>query len=250
LKEGKVQLGKSPAGLISRLDDIVSQAMTHYRTASEIQFLGFSNVLLEGIKVLGHYQEPAKSAVDGTSSGVPLAALRSQIDQQIQTELAQTLDGKLLVQSDLRTMRDYATEKVKNALAVNVGYGGVYLGGNTSSFSYGSGPYVGLSFPFAARFFSSPVWSNTSLSVGTFINDFTLEDGQVITGPIFGKPYYIGLGYRLFRFVRLNAGMTALETKGSSSIGGGSVEVGEIQLQPFVGISAEINLSVGFKERR
>lgn len=250
VKDGKVQLGKSPAGLISQLNDIVSKAMTHYRTASEIQFSGFSHVLLEGLKALGHYKEPAKSAVDGTSLGVPLAALRSQIDQQIQTELAQTLDGKLLVQSDLRTMRDYATEKVKNALAVNVGYGGVYLGGNTSSFSYGSGPYVGLSFPFAARFFSSPVWSNTSLSVGTFINDFTLEDGQVITGPIFGKPYFVGLGYRLFRFVRLNAGMTALETKGSSSISGGSVEVGEIQLQPFVGISAEINLSVGFKERR
>lgn len=250
LKDGKVQLGKSPAGLISRLDDIVGKAMTHYRNKNEIQFLGFSNVLFEGLKAMGHYQEPTKSAVDGTAMGVRLGALRSQIDQQIQTELAQTLAGKLLVQTDLRIMRDYATEKVKNALAVNVGYGGVYLAGNTNSFTYGSGAYVGLSFPLAARFFSNPVWRNTSLSVGAFLNDFSTEDGQEITGPIFGKPYFLGVGYRLFRFVRLNAGMTALETKGSSSIGGGSVEVGEIQLQPFVGISAEINLSVGFKERR
>ena len=172
LKDGKVKLGKSPAVLISRLDDITSKAMTHYRNTNEIQFSGFSNVLLEGLKAMAHYQEPAKSAVDGTTMGVPFAALRGQIDQQIQTELAQTLEGKLLVQTDLRIMRDYATQKVKNALAVNVGYGGVYLSGNTNSFTYGSGAYVGLSFPFTARFFSNPVWSNTSLSVGTFLNDF------------------------------------------------------------------------------
>lgn len=250
LKDGKVHLGKSPGILVAKLDDIVSQAMTHYRNVNEIQFQGFSHVVLEGFKNLNSYREPTKSAVDGTTTATPFAALRQQLEQQIQTELSQTLDGKLLVQSDLRHIRDYATEKVKNALAVNVGYGGVYLAGNTNSFSYGSGAYVGLSFPFAARFFSNPVWSNTSLSVGTFLNDFSTQDGQEITGPIFGKPYFVGLGYRLFRFVRLNAGMTILETKGSSSIGGGSVEVGEIQLQPFAGISAEINLSVGFKERR
>jgi hypothetical protein len=246
----KVKLGKGPAGLVARLDDIVSQAMTHYRSENEIPFNGFSQVVNEGFKFLSSYQEPTKNAVDGAAVGLPLPALRAQVEEQIQTELGQLLDGKLLVQSDLRTLRDYATEKIKNALAVNVGYGGVYLGSTQNTFSYGSGAYVGLSFPFTSRFLSNPLWSNTSLSVGAFLNDFSNADGQEITGPIFGKPYYVGLGYSLFRFVRFNAGMTALEAKGSSTIGGGSIEVGDIKFQPFVGVSAEINLSVGFKERR
>ncbi len=250
LNNGKAQLGKSPAALLSGLNEIVEKAMTHYRHVNEISFRGFSEVILEGLKVMNHFQEPAKSAVDGTATSPSLAEKRQQLHQQALLELSYILDTRLLVQTDLRSIREYPTEKARNTLAINLGYGGVYLAGNTSNFSYGSGPYIGLSFPLSSRYLGHTFWSNTSISAGAFLQDFVNEEDQVISGPIFGRPYYVALGYNLFRFVRLNAGMTVLEAKGSSSIGGGSIEVGDIKVKPFVGISAEIQLSLGFKEKR
>jgi hypothetical protein len=80
------------------------------------------------------------------------------------------------------------------------------------------------------------------------LNNFEREDGSELSGPLFGRPYFVGLGYRLFRFVRLNAGMTLLEERTPNA--GGGLEVEGIQLQPFVGLSAEINISLGLKEKK
>jgi hypothetical protein len=53
-------------------------------------------------------------------------------------------------------------------------------------------------------------------------------------GPIFNVPVYGALGYRAFRFIRVNAGVTVLENISSQNI----------QIYPFIGISAELNLSL------
>jgi hypothetical protein len=63
---------------------------------------------------------------------------------------------------------------------------------------------------------------------------FTDQNGQSYTGPIFQYPIYAALGYRAFRFLRINAGATALENSSDNSIG----------FYPFVGVSAELNLSL------
>jgi len=58
------------------------------------------------------------------------------------------------------------------------------------------------------------------------------------------------LGYNFFRFVRPKAGVTAIEPQGSSGIGNAAFDVGAISLQPFVGLSAEIDLWLGLREKR
>ena len=54
------------------------------------------------------------------------------------------------------------------------------------------------------------------------------------TGPIFKVPAYAALGYRAFQFIRINAGVTVLENTAQSSV----------KVYPFIGISAELNLSL------
>ncbi len=150
-----------------------------------------------------------------------------------------------------REVQDYPTEKIGSSLALNIGYGGVLLNGEPENFTYGSAPYVGLSIPLSNRAYSNTLLRNTSISVGAFTNNFESSVGNTITGPVFGRPYFVGLGYSIFRFIRLNAGVVALEEKIGDPASGEqpSFELDRIKIQPFIGLSAEIKFSVGFNNR-
>jgi len=64
---------------------------------------------------------------------------------------------------------------------------------------------------------------------------------------IVGRPVYLGLDYKLFEFVRFNAGAAFLE-KTEMIVSG--AEAGQTNtkafIRPFVGLSARIDLSIGF----
>lgn len=238
-KEVRVQPGAKK--IQSILNTIVMDGLFFYRSTNETAFPGFSDLSKELIQQL-----------DGAKVGsADYASKLADLQQLVKEELAQSLNQDWLVRTDVREVRDYPTDKIMNTLAINAGYGGVYLEGDESNFSYGTSPYVGISLPLANSALAAGFWQNTSLSVGVFTNNFVQDDIE-FSGPIFGRPYYVGLGYNIFRFVRINAGVTALEKRDSSSAGSGtiSLDVDAISLRPFVGISAEINLWAGLNQRR
>ena len=72
------------------------------------------------------------------------------------------------------------------------------------------------------------------------------KNDNIVTGPIFGRPYNVGLGYRAFQFIRINAGAAFLETKKD----GFNIDLKEIRVQPFIGVSAEVNLWMGLGNKR
>ena len=74
-----------------------------------------------------------------------------------------------------------------------------------------------------------------------FTDNFENDGGQKVTGPLISRPFYLGLDYKLFQFVRFNAGGAILEEPEMDAAG---METGSnrIFLQPFIGVSAKINL--------
>ena len=62
------------------------------------------------------------------------------------------------------------------------------------------------------------------------------------SGPIIGVPLYFGLGYKVFKLVRINAGMTLLQEGGGSGL---DVSLNSLYLRPFVGASVEFDLWLG-----
>lgn len=235
-KKEQTQLSGSVKKISQNLNTIVEDGLYYYRSQNDLQFPGFSDVMHRALEKLEEN--------NNQDIGPALAIAQSEIEQFLQSEW--------LILIDTRKVTDYPTEKVRNSLAINVGYGGVFLSGNLENLSYGVSPYVGLSFPLANRAYASRFLSNTSLSLGVFTSNFEDADENVVSGPIFGRPYYAGLGYSFFRFIRLNVGATALEVVGSSNVGGGnaSLNIGEIKVAPFVGLSAEIDIWAGLKEKQ
>ena len=89
------------------------------------------------------------------------------------------------------------------------------------------------------------------MNVGVFINNFKDDSGVELTGPIFKRPYYVGLGYKVFRFVRVNAGATFLEDISTAGVNGINDLTGledRVVIRPMIGISAEIKLWTSLAE--
>jgi hypothetical protein len=235
-KNEKTQLSGSVKKISQNLNTLVVEGLYYYRSQNDQIFPGFSDVMYRALEKL---EETNSQGIEAS-----LAIAKSEIEQFLEPEW--------LVLIDTRKVVDYPTEKMRNSLSINVGYGGVFLNGDLENLSYGTSPYVGLSFPLANRAYASRILSNTSLSLGVFTTNFEDGDENVFSGPIFGRPYYAGLGYSFFRFIRLNAGVTALEVVGSSNVGGGSasLNIGEIKIAPFLGLSAEIDIWAGLKEKQ
>ena len=243
----EVLMARNPHQMASDLNTIVSNGLAPYRATNELRFEAFSEVVKGELNALQSKQK-ANIASVGPSFETVMTNRKEALKRQVISELEPLLQSELLVKVDLRTVRDYPSERMRTAFALNAGYGGVYLGGKGESFTYGESFYLGLSLPLSSRIFSGNILGNASLSIGAFINNFTGEMDQEITGPLLGRPYYIGAGYSLFRFVRFNAGLTVLEEVNTS--GNGSIDVGAVMLKPFIGISADIHLSVGLRDNR
>ncbi|MCI4667704.1 MAG: hypothetical protein MRZ79_06045 [Bacteroidia bacterium] len=230
---GKIKLLR-PAKKLSRdFNQILYNALFDYRSADESVDVSFSSMF-----------ETFLSSLERDT----LAGNADQLDDIFERDITRIMEHEWWAVSTLRKVQDYPTENKGGALALNIGYGGALLSTKPNNFTYGTAPYIGLSLPFSSKSFASSFWQNTSVSVGAFTQNFQDEDRE-FTGPIFRRPYFVGLGYKVFRFVRLNAGVVALEEQIGNSGAGNSVsfDLSNIKAQPFIGLSAEIKFSLGNK---
>ncbi|MCU0390580.1 MAG: hypothetical protein MUE81_05645 [Thermoflexibacter sp.] len=254
----KIKLLVSKKLVINDLNKIVNSALENYRNDNEVVFQGFSDIIKRSLKNLSgrrlrdseaaHLNDDNSNRKENKMEGrAKLYEKRlDDIKKLTIKEVEQVLNTHLLIKDDTRHVSDYPTTSTIHLLSVNAGYGAVYLEGNTQDIAYAASPYVGLSFPLGNSAFSSRFWTNSAISIGGFVNNFRDKNGNDISGPIFGRPYYLGYGYRLFRFVRFNAGAVFLEDKLPSS----ATLLNAVQIKPFVGISAEINLWLGLGDKR
>lgn len=254
----KVKMLNSIESVMSDLNAIVKESMTYYRNESEIVFPGFSDIIRRGMKsLMGRKLTNAESANFTDNDDVnKKQSARAELFQKRLSELKtvahneidQVMNTHLLVRADSRKVVDYPTEHTKNELAVNIGYGAVYFSGDLQKLDYGRAPYAGLSFPLGNSALSGRFMSNSSISVGAFFNNFKDLNENTITGPIVGRPFYVGYGYRMFRFLRLNAGAAFLQSDANNN-GINNLNTNSIAIRPYIGISAEIKLWMGLGNR-
>jgi len=230
--EGKLKLAESPRKLRRELDQIVTQSIRQYRITSPGAFEGFSDIVIAQLKALDGQPVQTSSEESGLKSLMRLmdGELRSMLNQDI------------VVLRNERVVADVAAEDKPGYFSIVGGYGAVYIDGDFDNLDYGDGAFVGLGFPFAATKVAPKFLRNASLSVGVFVNDFEVE-GIDYTGPIVDRPIFLGLDYKLFSFVRFNAGATFLEEDNGNEMELEGLD-NRVLVRPFVGLSAKVNLSL------
>jgi hypothetical protein len=237
----KVEFEKSNKKLIKDLNKIVTIGMSQYRHRTDFTFESFSDVVkmkIDQIESQSLKNVSEANAANGKDVGTRVIfrdRLLTELKTMLHTEVNQYLNRQLYIMVDDKYIEDYPTEEVKNSLPVNVGYGGALLNTDFDAFNYAAAPYVGLSFPFGKEGSKFKFLQRSSLSFGVILDRDMIDQNDVnYTGPIFNVPVYGALGYRAFRFIRINAGVTVLEDVATSNI----------EVFPFIGISAELNLSL------
>lgn len=244
-KRGMV-LSSSPEQMRQDLNTIVTDGLAKYRSRDGEPFKGFSDILVRQLEdfsdITGSRAKDISKAQESNLADV-FNRIMDALLLQAGIETEQYLNSNMLVLLDSRVLEGYPVENTRNELAINVGYGGTWFDGGFDNFNYGHRPYAGLSFPLGNKAHSKKFWSNASISTGVFFLNFKDNDGNTLKGPIIQRPFYLGLGYKVFSFIRLNAGAVLLEEKVND---GDFINADRIKVRPFIGISAELKFWADF----
>ncbi|MFK7903840.1 MAG: hypothetical protein AB8B69_01885 [Chitinophagales bacterium] len=237
--------------MLKDLNSIMYQGLKLYRSRTSLEFEGFSDIVKDKLEQVERADLNKGKFIffgkEKTQSRAEYAGqLVADLMKLLHNEVEQYLNASLMTVYDTRLIDDYPVERTNSSISLNVGYGGVYFDGDLNELNYGQGLFIGASIPFARRAFS-PFWANTSISFGVFLDNLENAEGLEVTGPIVKRPVYVGLGHKIFKFIRINAGVALTEEETSTGIG--DIGLKDINLKPFVGISAEINLSLGFGDK-
>lgn len=234
VKDGELELNQSARKLRRELDQIVAQSMSQYRITSPGAFRGFSDIVLEQIDQLDGF-----NVADSTAAARdPMGSLMGLVDG----ELRSILNQDIVMLRNERVVSDYEAEDKPGYFSIVAGYGAVYYDGNLDNLSYDAQPFVGLGFPLAQTKVAPKFFRNASVSVGVFTKNLEI-DSVTYTGPIVKRPIFVGLDYKLFSFVRFNAGATVIEQKNGNEDEFGNLG-NRIRVRPFIGLSAKLNLSL------
>ncbi len=237
-----VKAANKPAKMVAELEELIREALREYRFKSDQSAVQLSGAIEQQFKSMADLvATPKKGPEAETSAELPNAIKGAQVS--VRKEVEGILNKSWSKLSFTRYVDDYPTTEKKGSFAVNVGYGLVYLDDKTDDISYDNSPYAGLSFPLSNSTIAPRFLRNASVSMGVFLNNFNDDKGNEISGLIVGRPFYLGLDYKLFEFIHFNLGATLLEKTTAATAT--EAEFKDAYIRPFVGLSAKIDLSVG-----
>jgi hypothetical protein len=255
VEKNRLRLTAPPRQIIHDLNAIVERSTLYYNNRSNIAFPGFSDMVTRGFENLKNKSlSPGKynqNKGEGESKQVMKNEFADEqigrLKEMIHGEVNAVLNTDLLTVTDSKDVKNYPTEKLRSSLTLNLGYGGVYFSGDINNLSYGSAPYAGVSFPLGNKAFASKFLSRTTLSAGVFIKNFSNPEGQTISGPVVGLPVYVGLGYPIVDFLRLNVGAAVLQ---NSTVAPSGINLQQVFVRPYVGLSVDINIWLGLGKNK
>lgn len=249
INKNGVKFSESNEVLLNRLSQIVERGTYYFELPNGKQFPGFSDITRAKLEQRSRLKlGKAKFNVLGLSKNDNSRAVYAneyitELENILFAEVDQYLSPNMLVRVSESVFEKYPTEKKPHSLPINVGYGAISMSKGIPNQEFVYSPYVGFSLPLGNRTFAM-FMNNLSISGGMFLyKDMENQLGETLSGPLLNRPVYVGLGYNFFRFMRLNAGGTYLTT---NKLNGSNVN----SFQPFVGLSAEFNLWLGFGNKK
>lgn len=244
-----IRTNNSDAVMMTQMNKIVEDALLDYRHFLGRDFPGFSEIVRQKLDQRSRLKlRQARFNIlgrnnDDNERAVYAGAYISELIDLVQDETTQYLENSLMALADIRSISNYPTERKPSTLPLNFGYGSIAIKRSLSNTEYLNGPYVGVSLPLGNKTFTRFL-GNASISAGVFLTNFESRDGQTIRGELAGLPIYAGLGYKMFRVMRLNIGAVML------NIEEGNGNFSQNYIQPFAGISLEFNMWLGLGDRR
>ncbi len=245
VKNNQLTTARSPKRMVAEMEALIHEALADYRNQNDDGFEGLSSTVRQQLDNLDRVTIGQLKADSTASRGQMIMRKVEELKAVVDADIRQLMNQPWSQLAISRYVDDYETERKKGFFSLSVGYGGVYIDGPLDDFTYGDAPYLGIAFPLSNSSIAPKFLRNSSVVIGAFLDNFEDDEGDKISGLVVGRPFYLGLDYKLFEFVRFNAGAAFLEETETVRNGEQGFDTNKKALvRPFVGLSARIDLSV------
>ena len=247
--DGKKITINKPKKVFNELKLYIKDALLYLKSKNGISYTDPSSLIYDELKkdsdlkfkkILKHHKKTNRDSV-------AVQLIDSKVEHLVNMiilELDPFLNANIVQHYRNISIKSVRTDKERFSLPINFG---MYawnknasidnIDVNNTNFTAG----VGLTIPFA-KTSKSKILDGLGLSLGVLLKPVKDANKTSFVTPGLSLPVYSAIGFRLFKIVRLNAGVLMVGEKGLQ-------DFKKLEFVPTVGLALELNLWLGVKNK-
>jgi len=241
---------RRPKDVYKKLKTLIDESLFHQESKNAIGYQTPSSLVLNELEKQNEFRFSGflkqKTNVERDSIANQMISRKIEhLTSLIISELQPYVNSQLVQHHRKTEVKSVPTDKEPFTLPVNAGMylWDMALYDNPSVHNINFTPGAGITIPFKSKTkFAArhSLFDSFGFSAGILFDQIKDADGNEYTTPGVNLPVYTGLGFRVFKVVRLNAGVLILGEKGTQ-------DFSNLSVIPTVGMSLELNLWMGIK---
>lgn len=250
--DGKNVVVNKPKDVYNKLNQIIRESFEHFESKNFIPIQAPSSLVLEELKKQSDFRFDRffKRTTRIERDDIANEFISDKVEHLvalISSELMPFINSQLVQHHRQVVVKSVETDKEPFTLPVNIG---MYAWdkrvsiNNTSVHNINFTPGVGLTIPFnnKSRLSSKTrIFDSFGFSAGVLLKPVVDDNGIEYLAPGVNLPTYTGLGFRVFKVVRFNAGVLVLGEKGNQGFD-------NLSIIPTAGLALELDLWMGIKK--
>jgi len=250
--DGKNVVVNKPKEVHAKIDQLLQESLQQYESKNGLPIQGPSSLVLEELRKQTHFKfsrffkRTNRMERDSIATNM-IAEKVDHLVRLISSEVAPFVNSQLVRHYRLVKVKSVETDREPFTLPVNFGLYAWSKTANMNNVSVNNinfTPGIGLTIPFSykSKFTSrNRMFDSFGWSAGVLISAVRDANDTKFVTPGINLPVYTGLGFRMFKVVRFNAGVLIL---GESGVTG----FNNLTLIPTAGLALELNLWMGVKK--
>ena len=250
--DGKNVITNKPKDVYKKISQLIDESFQHHESKNLIPIQAPSSLILEELKKQSDFRF---SRFFNRSTRLERDSIANTfIDEKVEhlvslisSELVPFINSQLVQHHRQVNIKAIETDKEPFTLPINVGmyaWDKTVSIDNTSLHNINFTPGAGVTIPFSnkSRLTSKAnIFDSFGISAGVLFKPVVDSNGIEFVTPGVNLPVYTGLGFRIFKVVRFNAGVLVLGEKGNQ-------DFNKLSVIPTAGLALELNLWMGIKK--
>ena len=250
--DGRDVVVNNPNRVYNKLQELIKEAFQNQESKNSIPIQAPTSLVLEELKKQREFRfgrvlrRTDRSEVNEAAQQL-VADKVEYLVNLISSELMPFLSSQLVQHYRVAKVTSVETDKTQFTLPINFG---VYAWDKTvkvdnkAVHNIDFTPGLGLTIPFSNKSrltHRTRLFDSFGVSAGVLLKPVVDKNGNEFVTPGINLPVYAGLGFRLFKVVRFNAGVLVVGQKGSKGFD-------NLSVIPTAGLALELNLWLGIKK--
>ena len=250
--DGKNVKVNKPKDVYKKLETLINESFKHHESKNLIPLQAPSSLILEELKVQSDFRfsrffKRSTRVERDEIANEMIAEKVEHLVNLISSELKPFTNTQLVQHHRQANINNIETDKQPFTLPVNIG---MYawdksvsidnISENNINFTLGAGLTISFSNKTSLASRSNMI-DSFGFSIGVLFEPVVDSSGTEFVTPGVNLPVYTGLGFRIFKVLRFNAGVIVLGEKGNQ-------DFSKLSVIPTAGLALELNLWMGIKK--